>query len=184
VNDSQRDETVLVVSVSVRLAEARDADEIADVHASAWRAAFTFLPARFLEAMAASAVVGKWEGDLARPTTSLFVAIDRGGIVGFLQLRADGHAGEVMALYVDPSRWGQSVGSTLLAFGEAWLVAEGADAGVLWTAKESQQSRTFYEHRGWVPTGEEQTQHLGPTDVPLHEIEYRKWFAPSSTDRA
>jgi GNAT superfamily N-acetyltransferase len=107
----------------------------------------------------------------------MFVAIDDGCVVGFLQVRADGHEGEVMALYVDPSRWAQCVGSTLLAFGEAWLVAHGVDTAVLWTAKESQQSRVFYEHRGWVATGDEQTQHLGPTDIELHEIEYRKSLA-------
>lgn len=166
-----------MAEVAIRLAGARDAEDIASVHASAWRAAFTFLPSRFLEAMTASAVLGKWKGDLLRPTTSVFVAINDGCVVGFLQLRADSHEGEVMSLYVDPSRWGQSVGSTLLAFGEAWLVAHGVDTAVLWTAKESQQSRGFYEHRGWVASGDEQTQHLGPTDVALHEIEYRKSLA-------
>jgi GNAT superfamily N-acetyltransferase len=167
----------VVAEVAIRLAGARDAEEIAGVHASAWRAAFTFLPSRFLEALTASAVLGKWKGDLLRPTTSVFVAIDAGCVVGFLQLRADSHEGEVMALYVDPSRWGRSVGSTLLAFGEAWLVAHGVDTAVLWTAKESQQSRTFYEHRGWVGSGDEQTQHLDPTEVALHEVEYRKSLA-------
>ena len=81
-----------------------------------------------------------------------------------------------MALYVDPSRWGQRVGSTLLAFGEEWLVAHGVDTAVLWTAKESQQSRGFYEAREWVASGDEQTQYLGPADIALHEIEYRRWL--------
>jgi len=173
-----------VAEVAVRLAGARDAEDIAGVHASAWRAAFTFLPSRFLEAMTPTAVLGKWEGDLLHPTASVFVAIGDGCVVGFLQLRADGHEGEVMSLYIDPSVWGEGVGSTLLAFAEEWLVAHGVDMAVLWTAKESQQSRTFYEHRGWVASGDEQTQHLGPTNVALHEIEYRKALAPRSADRA
>lgn len=164
----------MVAEVAIRLAEAGDAEGIAIVHASAWRAAFTFLSSRFLEAMTASAVLGKWKGDLLRPTTSVFVAIDDGCVVGFLQLRADGNEGEVMSLHVDPSRWGERVGSTLLDFGEAWLGAEGVDAAVLWTARESQQSRGFYEHRGWVASGGEQTQFLGHTGVALHEVEYRK----------
>lgn len=82
-----------------------------------------------------------------------------------------------MSLYVDPSRWSHGVGSTLLASGEAWLAAHGADTAVLWTARESPQSRGFYEHRGWMASGAEQTQHLGPTHVPLHEVEYRRSLA-------
>jgi GNAT superfamily N-acetyltransferase len=112
-----------------------------------------------------------------RPTTSLFVAVNDRCVVGFLHVRAEGHEGEVMALYVDPSRWGQRVGSRLLAFGEEWLAANGVDTAVLWTAKESQQSRGFYEDRGWMASGDEQTQHLGLADIALHEIEYRKSLA-------
>ena len=178
--DPLRYKDVVVAEVAIRLAGARDAEGIASVHAAAWRTAFTFLPSRFLEAMTASAVLEKWKGALLDPTTSLFVAVDDGCVVGFLHVRADGHEGEVMALYVDPSRWRHRVGSTLLAFGEAWLVAHGVDTGVLWTAKESQQSRSFYEDRGWVASGDEQTQHLRPTDIALHEVEYRKSLASIS----
>jgi GNAT superfamily N-acetyltransferase len=156
------------------LADAGDAAGIASVHAAAWRAAFTFLPARFLETMTASAVLEKWEVDLRRTTSSMFVAVDDGDLVGFLQLRADDHDGEVMSLYVDPSRWDQGIGSALLAFAEAWLVTHGVGDAVLWTAKESRQSRSFYERRGWVASGDEQTQLVGPTGVALHEVEYRK----------
>ena len=127
--------------------------------------------------MTASAVLEKWVGDLARRTTALFVAIEDRGAVGFIQLRADDHDGEVMSLYVDPSRWSQGVGSALLAFGEGWLATHGADTAVLWTATRSRQSRGFYEHRGWFATGDEQTQHLGPTDVVLHEVQYGKSLA-------
>ena len=166
-----------MAEVAIRLAGARDAEGIASVHAAAWREAFTFLPSRFLEAMTAGAVLEKWKGAVLDPTTSLFIAVDDGCVVGFLQVRADADEGEVMALYVAPSRWRQRVGSTLLSFGEAWLVAHGVDTALLWTAKESQQSRGFYEARGWVASGGEQTQHLGPTDIALHEIEYRRALA-------
>jgi GNAT superfamily N-acetyltransferase len=163
-----------VVELAIRTAETSDVDEIASLHAAAWRAAFTFLPSRFLQGMTASAVLGKWKEDLASPTTSMFVAIHDGCVTGFLQLRIDRREGEVLALYVDPSSWRQGVGSSLLAFGESWLEAGGVDTAVLWTATESQQSRRFYERRGWSTTGGEQVQHLGPTEIPLREVEYRK----------
>jgi GNAT superfamily N-acetyltransferase len=163
-----------VAEVVIRAAEVSDAEAIARVHASAWRTAFTFLPARFLEAMTTSAVFAKWETDLALPTTSMFVAVTQGGVIGFLQVRADGNDGEVMSLYVDPSRWRQRVGSTLLDFGEAWLVSQGVGTAALWTARDSPQSRSFYEAHGWTTSGDEQTQLLGPANVALHEVAYRK----------
>ena len=166
-----------MAEVAIRAAELSDAEAIASVHASAWRTAFTFLPSRFLEAMTAGAVLAKWEADLVLPTTSMFVAISEGDVIGFLQVRADGDEGEVMSLYVDPLRWRQRVGSTLLDFGEAWLVSQGVDSAALWTARESPQSRSFYEDRGWVASGGEQTQVLGPANVALHEVEYRKSLA-------
>jgi len=162
-----------VVEVAIRPAEASDADEIASLHAAAWQAAFRFLPSRFQEGMTARVVLGKWREDLASSTTSMFVAI-RGGVTGFIQLRIDGRQGEVLSLYVDPASWSQGVGSSLLAFGESWLEAQGVHTAMLWTAQESEQSREFYEHRGWSASGRSQVQQLGPADVALHEVEYCK----------
>lgn len=82
-----------------------------------------------------------------------------------------------MALYIDPPQWNRGVGSTLRALGEERLAANGVDVAVLWTAKHSDQSRRFYERRGWIASGDEQTQQLGPTAVALHEVEYRKALA-------
>ena len=123
--------------------------------------------------MTASAVLGTWKEWLADPTTSVFVATEDRSVLGFLQVRAKDVDGEVMSLYVDPSAWSRGVGSLLLAFGEERMAIDGASSAHLWTAKESGQSRSFYEHRGWVASGAEQTQMLR-SDVALHEVEYRK----------
>lgn len=163
-----------VSQVDVRPATNADAARIAVIHSSAWRAAFTFLPNRFLEAMSPDLVRGQSEHAIVESRTSMFVAVQPESVVGFLQVRADGDSGEVMSLYVDPSNWSQGAGSTLLAFGETWLVDRGVKSAVLWTARESQQSRDFYEHRGWHASGADQTQLLGPAGVALHEVEYRK----------
>lgn len=162
---------------AIRVADADDAQPIASVHAAAWRAAFTFLPPHFLEGMTPEVVLPKWQDDLRSAASSIFVATRDEHVVGFLQLRPDRQAGEVMSLYVDPSNWGQGIGSDLLAFGESWLLTRFAVRAFLWTAKESSQSRGFYESRGWSATGNEQTQLLGPSDTALHEVEYRKSLA-------
>src|SRR5687768_4264009 len=87
-----------VAEIAIRLAGERDAEGIARVHAAAWRAAFTFLPARFLEGMTTDAVLGMWSDNLAGPST-MFVAVEDEHVAGFLQLGADGDVGEVRALY-------------------------------------------------------------------------------------
>ena len=156
----------------MRPAHAGDVDGIARAHVGAWRAAFTFLPAAFLDLMTVDVVRAKWASDVANQATPMFVA-DGDGVEGFLQLRPDALVGEVMSLYVDPAAWSRGVGSRLLSFGEAWL-AERAGTAMLWTARDSEQSRSFYEHRGWAATGREQEQALGPNGVALHEVEYRK----------
>lgn len=166
-----------MAAVVIRSAEPGDAEPIASAHAAAWRAAFTFLPPSFLEAMTAERVLPKWKHALADATAALFVAVGDGPVAGFLQVRADGRDGEVMALYVDPPAWRHGVGSALLAHGETWLAAEGAATAFLWTARDSAQAHGFYEHRGWVASGAEHTQLLGPAAVALHEVEYRKRLA-------
>jgi ribosomal protein S18 acetylase RimI-like enzyme len=162
------------VGITIRPADASDADRIASVHSTAWQAAFTFLPSRFLEAMTPAAVLGQWTASLADPKGPFFVAAEGGLVVGFLMFRADGDEGEVLSLYVHPSAWSRGVGSALLALGETSLLGSGVQVARLWTAKDSQQSRQFYEHRGWLASGREQTQYLGPANVALDEVEYWK----------
>lgn len=162
--------------ITIRPADASDADGVASVHSAAWQAAFTFLPSRFLEAMTPAAVLGQWTGNLSDPKGPFFVAADGALVIGFVQFRSDRREGEVLSLYVHPSAWSQGVGSALLAFGETSLLGSGVEVARLWTAKESQQSRRFYEHRGWLASGREQTQYLGPANVALHEVEYRKFL--------
>lgn len=167
----------MVTDVVIRSAQLSDAPVIAAVHSAAWREAFTFLPADFLNAMTADAVLATWENLLVESATSMFVAEQDGSVAGFLQVRADADAGEVMALYVDPATWRSGVGSSLLTFAESWLGRRGVTTAILWTARDSQQSRGFYEARGWAASGVDQAQQLGPAGVVLHEVEYRKSVA-------
>src|SRR5207253_388482 len=154
-----------VPGAAIRIAQASDAPEIAAIHSAAWRQAFTFLPADFLEAMTAEAVLAMWEISVLQPSPSMFVAVHTGSVVGFVQLRCDVDVGEVMALYVEPASWRSGVGSALLGFAESWLAERGTTTTMLWTARDSQQSRRFYESRGWEASGGSQTQQLGPAGV-------------------
>lgn len=172
-SSSTRD-TVQVTAFAMRSARNDDSEGIARAHSAAWRAAFTFLPETFLEALTPDAVVSKWRRDLADPASSLFVATRGEWLGGFLQLA---HANaEVMSLYVDPSVWRIGVGSMLLTYGESILADRGEPSALLWTARDSSQSRRFYERHGWVPTGREQRQTL-TSGVVLDEVEYTKALA-------
>ncbi len=156
---------------AIRPARVSDVADIARVHVAAWRRAFTFLPEAFLRAFTDELSQRKWAVDVADLDSSMFVATTDSVVTGFLQVSAQNS--EVMSLYVEPASWAHGVGSTLLAFGEQWLRDQGTEAAELWTARDSEQSRAFYERRSWIGTGEEQSQTLAP-GVTLHEVKYRK----------
>lgn len=160
-----------VDAFTVRPARGDDAVGIAAAHSAAWRSGFTFLSVSFLDALSPDVVLPKWERDLANSDSSMFVAERDERIGGFLQL-ANTHS-EVISLYVDPSVWRIGVGSMLLAFGEVALSDRGEESAMLWTARDSTQSRSFYERHEWLATGRSQSQNLAP-GVDLHEIEYSK----------
>lgn len=163
-----------MAAFTLRPAAEGDCYGIARAHAAAWRAAFTFLPQAFLDALTTEIVLPKWQSDFNDPASSLFVATRGDQLGGFLQL-AHGRP-EVMSLYVDPAIWRLGVGSLLLAAAESVMKERGNFTAVLWTARDSDQSRRFYEGRGWEATGKSQSQTLAP-GVDLEEVEYAKRLA-------
>lgn len=117
----------------------------------------------FLEAMPAA---------VARPGAVLLVAVDGEVVVGTIYgvpLRSDPTSGQVAMLGVHPTRWGNGVGTQLLAA----LVADlrGAECTRLRmnVDPDNGRARAFYEHHGWRWDGE--TEECAESPVP--ELVYR-----------
>jgi lincosamide nucleotidyltransferase A/C/D/E len=97
-----------------------------------------------------------WEIYRARFTApSRGLVLESGGaVVGCVAAAVDeGAEGEVVGLYVDPSRWGEGFGARLLDAMLDDLRGVGATSARLWVLEHNTRARGMYERRGWVADG-------------------------------
>jgi GNAT superfamily N-acetyltransferase len=144
----------------IRLATPDDAAAIAAVHVRCWQTAYRgYFPDDFLDGLNLAERTerwGVWLADAAEPT-----AVDDapGGIAGFVRIGpsrdpgASGATGELLAIYVEPSRWRRGVGTELMSWATAAAPARGWTAMTLWTIEGNARARSFYERCRWFPDG-------------------------------
>jgi ribosomal protein S18 acetylase RimI-like enzyme len=141
--------------IDLRDATGRDAAALAALNVASWRAAYAdLLPEAFL----ASLDVVAWEerlrarfAEAAQFTLVASAGRRRLGFVtaGPIRDEPPARGGEVYALYVDPARTGQGVGSVLLEAAVTRLGACGFSRASLWVFTRNTNARRFYEQRGW-----------------------------------
>ena len=141
--------------IELRDATGRDAAALAALNVASWRAACAhMLSAAFL----ASLDVAAWEerlrarfADAAQFTVVACAGRRRLGFVTAGPLRDEPplQGGEVYALYVDPARTGEGVGSVLLEAAVTRLGGCGFSRASLWVFTRNTNARRFYEQRGW-----------------------------------
>jgi GNAT superfamily N-acetyltransferase len=151
-----------VADVSVRLARAEDAAEMARVQLETWRAAYAdALPAAAL-ALEPQDVARAWAEAVERPPSPyhrVLVALEGAQVVGLAACEPapdedlDGRAGELGALLVEP-RWGRrGHGSRLLAAAVDLWRAEQVETAVTWVLEHDRVVAAFLEGAGWAPDG-------------------------------
>lgn len=167
-----------------------DAEAIAAVHVRAWQAGYAGLvPADVLDRLNVAAWAQRRRdvgtADPEQPFRTL-VATDCGQIVGFSTYgpyridqdrdNLDPTYGEIVSMYVDPTRWGTGIGRTLLAASIAGLTGQGWRAMRLWVLDGNQRGRRFYESAGLRPDGHRSVYQVprspGQTPVGLDELRY------------
>jgi GNAT superfamily N-acetyltransferase len=168
-------------SIVVRDATVADARGILGVRARSWRAAYAHVFAvEQLEGLTQSAGewVAWWEGVIGTPRAQshVFVVERAATVVGFAHLgsaRGDEEdtVGELYAIYVDPSAWGEGIGQALMGETLGRLRAEGFGVAMLWVLEDNPRTRRFYETSGWRPDGGAQHEELLGTLV--NEVRYR-----------
>jgi ribosomal protein S18 acetylase RimI-like enzyme len=132
-------------AVTIRQASAGDADAVADVWLTSFKATYAFPPAHPDED------VRRWIREEIVPREETFVAIDEGGaVVGFMSLRED----DLDHLYISPDWIDRGVGSRFVE-----LAKERRPGGLgLYTFQINARARAFYERRGfeavWFGEGE------------------------------
>jgi GNAT superfamily N-acetyltransferase len=151
------------VSVTVRSAKVPDAGEIARVHVQSWRGAYRgLLPDQILDDLSIPGRTGQWTEWLAPggPRENTLVALGPDGVLGFATLLIPSRdaeepddVGEIPAIYVDPSAWGDGAGHALLEASVAALRAAGCREGILWMLDGNDRAEAFYRAHGWSDDG-------------------------------
>jgi GNAT superfamily N-acetyltransferase len=157
----------------IRPATTRDARGIARVQVRGWQIGYRGLvPDSYLARFTTEERANRWLASLAIPVPKTHLVAEDGDemIVGWaaygaLQGDPEPRIGELEALYVDPSRWGEGIGGALLEEAERGLIAQGYDRTVLWTLDANIRTRRFYEHRGWAFDGSTDTHRSGAAVV-------------------
>lgn len=112
------------------------------------------------------------EERIARDDAALLVASEDDDIVGFGLVGPDPDASTthvLSQLYVHPERWGEGIGSRLLAGLETWVRDRGGSAIELNVMSGNDRAIAFYEAAGFAY---EETEHDDRIDVDSHQ--YRK----------
>lgn len=144
---------------SIRDARPADAARLAEIQAVSWQAAYRgLLSDAFLDGLTATTRLDWWESRLARipPRWAVLVTEDQGSVTGFVTIghcddddRRAPDAGELYAMYVDPTRWGVGFGRELLLGAEDRFRIDAYDNASLWVLADNQPARRFYEVGGW-----------------------------------
>lgn len=159
-----------VPTVTLRLATARDADAIADMHAASWAVTYRgLLPDGFLDTGLASERMVHWQDKMREANAgaqAVFIAEQDGKPIGFACVKQEpDSAGGVLLdnLHVLPPYQGTGAGKQLVAQAEAWARARDATHLYLYALEGNTRAINFYERQGWQYTGTETDQIGGIT---------------------
>lgn len=129
------------VTLELRAVTAGDADAVADVFLRSRKELVACAPLAH-----ADEAVRRWVREQLVPAGRTTVALADGQVIGFLAVSADGEAGWIDHLYLDPRWVGRGVGTRLLDLARERL----APPVRLYTFQGNERARRFYESRGFT----------------------------------
>ena len=142
--------------IEVRPATIHDAKTIADIHASAARAAYRELvPDEQLDAVPLEKRTKHWRDAIEFMDPQVQVAVDEGITVGFVGYdrsrdpKSKATTGEIWAIYVRESHWGKGFGVALWDAARDGLEEEGCTDVTAWVPLANERALRFYELAGF-----------------------------------
>lgn len=166
-----------LTDVVIRPATADDANQIARVHIASWRQAYTgMVDEDYLAGLDVDARAAWWSQVLDRRSTSVWVAEESGGVLGFASLGpaldedSDRETMQIYTIYLDPASWGRGVARELIRT-VLDAVPQGAPV-TLWVPAANERARHFYRRHGFAADGVERIEEFGGDQV--RELRYRK----------
>lgn len=141
------------MSLLIRDATTDDALGLAEIHATAWQAAYPGLvPEEQLARMTVENRLRVWSKVLAQDntTTPTVLALSNNRPAGFICLGPTrspelGYAGEIWAINLHPDFWGKGIAEPLLRAGIERLIALGYKDAHLWVITGNTRAIRFYE---------------------------------------
>jgi len=149
-----------VTPVSVRDAQATDAEAIAFVARASWAETYRdiFEPAFITEFLDAnyqwSSLAEQASRAAGLPDGHFLVAERDGSVVAFAQFGVGPRGPELFRIYADPAHYGSGAGSALLAELHRRISGQ-MDAYVVEVHSKNERGRAFYDRNGFVVTGDE-----------------------------
>jgi L-amino acid N-acyltransferase YncA len=141
---------------AIRVATIADCEVLAAVHVTAWQESFRgLLPDIAFEGMTIPKRMERWQQVFAaKPTFPVYVAEEQSQAIGFAQggrARDDEALGQEMqlyAIYLLSSAKRRGVGTKLLQAVVSDFLVQGASSACVWTLRDAQPARRFYESVG------------------------------------
>ena len=161
--------------IEVRAAVPADAEAMAAVNAAGWREGYRdIVPAHYLERLPVSRWLREMKAGLREPRGDSFTRIAEinGEFAGYCFVAAPGRQeplgsplAELVALYVDPSRWGRGAGRALLDRAIRDTTELGAYEEIeLWTFTDNGRAQRVYRAAGFEADGATRT--FEPLGIP------------------
>lgn len=180
----------MVGTLVVREATPADASAIAAIRVAGWRTAYAgLIEQAVLDALDPVAEAVRRRDEWAARPPPVVAEVD-GRVVGFVLTGAyraaieqpahwphEPDAGEVAALYVDPTRQGSGVGRALMTRALADLRAAGHPVARLWVLTGNDRARRFYAAAGFddeSPLGVTHAYLPGGATRPAPEVRYSR----------
>lgn len=153
-----------------------DVAAVSEIRVTGWQAAYAgIVPRSYLDRMTVEADAHQRRKYFTKPDKSTIdlVAVDaEGAVVGWACLGPSRTAaGELYALYVQPSLIGSGIGRALLQAVHANALTSGFGSVLLWVLTDNTRARRFYERAGYVADGAVQADDYD--GVSLTEVRYR-----------
>ena len=140
----------------IRVAEPRDAREIADVHVESWKAAYRgLMPSAFLDGLNATDRGPAWRDRLAGPLEVMLVVEEAEHVVGWAMggrsrdVDAPPSTAELFAINLDPAVWRRGAGRLLWESCRESFRLRGYTRASLWVLEGNVRARAFYEAQGF-----------------------------------
>lgn len=164
--------------IKVRSAEEKDFNEMGIILVKGWQTAFQkWIDPHFLETMNPENYSFGMKRAFESQMFSFLVAEKGDEIRGYITYgNRDGlklKEKEIISFFIHPDFKNQKIGTFLLQELEKRCLQENIESLFLWTIKENQEARTFYEKRGFLLSSKEQKRKSGPLSEVV-EVFYEK----------